>query len=494
MLPSELLRVKLVKDRVYPVFLRDKELAEELIRIFKRNVGKKLKELKREIEEYEEIDYKLVRGLSTLLLRRCTLETNAKIEPRILRRRLFEKGFVINEKEREKIIKEVAEEFKIPQKDVEESFLADLEEEKIIKDFREIDAEELVKAYNLSIVQTLLFKATKIEAHFSGNFQRIFRAIKKLGLMYVARKNGNFIVEIEGPASILKLTEKYGTSIAKVFPEIARANRWWIKAYIFFRNKNKTYIFFLDSKKKNILNVKEEETKFDSTVEKDFYIRFKSMETGWEIIREPEPIVIDKTHVFIPDFKFIKGNMEFYMEIVGFWTPEYLRKKIYKLQRLKDENFIIAVNKELSCSTEDVKGDIIFFKKRIPVREVVRILREYERRKSLSRISKINFYSEREEVLNLRDISEKLGVCEDVIKEEIKKSSKYVLIGSSAVKEDFLQDLKKKLDKIIKKECSLDEVKEYLKKEGIDSVSILERLGFKIVWKSLNEAVVVKKD
>ncbi len=494
MLPSDLLRVRFTKDRVFPLFLKDKDIASDIISIFKKNVGKKLKELKKEIEELEEVDYKLVRGLFTLLLRRCRLEENVKIDPRVLRRKLFERGFVTDERERRRIIKEIAEELRISKEDVEECFLADLEEEKIIKDFKEIDAEELIKMYNLSIVQTLLFKATKIEAHFSGNFQRIFRAIKRLGLMYMARKNDEFVVEIEGPASVLKLTEKYGTSIAKVFPEIVKAKRWWIKAYTFFRNRNKTYIFFIDSRKRNLFNVKEEEMSFDSNVEKDFYIRFKSMETGWKIIREPEPIILDRTHVFIPDFKFVKGDMEVYMEIVGFWTPEYLRKKIYKLQRLKDENFIIAVDEELSCSTENVKGNIILFRKRIPVRSVAKILKDYERRKSLSKISEVDFYKEKEEVISLKDISEKYGVCEDVVRDEIRKSSKYILVGSSAVRKDFLINLKKKLEKIINPECNLEIVREFLKKEGINSVSILEKLGFKILWKSLNEAVVVRKD
>ncbi len=494
MLPSDLLRVRFRRDKVYPIFLTEKELAEEIIKIFRKNVGKKLKDLKREVEELEEIDYKLVRGLFTILLRRCTLKTHSKIEPRILRRKIFEKGFVVNEKERINILKKVAEEFGVSVKDVEESFFADLEDEKIIKDFREINADDLVKMYNLSLVQTLLFKSTKIEAHFSGNYQKIFRAIKSQGLMYTVRKNKRFIVEIDGPASILKLSEKYGTAIAKVFPEIAKAKEWWINAYIFFRNRNKTYIFQLDSRKKNILMTKsEEEIKFDSSVERDFYVRFKSMETGWKIIREPEPIIIDKTHVFIPDFKFIKGNLEFYMEIVGFWTPEYLRKKIYKLQRLKDENFIIAVDEELSCSTENIKGDIIFFKKKIPVREVVKILKEYERRKSkeiMSAVSIDDVYKEKKEVLYITDISKELGVCEDVLKEKIFKNGSYIVVGNCAIKKDAFDRLKRKLEEIIDPECSLDKVKEFLKKEGIESVSILEKMGFKIIWKSLNSAIV----
>jgi len=36
--------------------------------------------------------------------------------------------------------------------------------------------------------------------------------------------------------------------------------------------------------------------------------------------------------VFIPDFGFEKNGVKAYLEVVGFWTDEYLQKKLGKLR------------------------------------------------------------------------------------------------------------------------------------------------------------------
>ena len=62
------------------------------------------------------------------------------------------------------------------------------------------------------------------------------------------------------------------------------------------------------------------------------------------------------------------------MEIVGFWTPDYLRKKLWKLKRAAMPNMIAAVSDRLNCSTEDfrdIPGEALFFKTRIKPKDVL---------------------------------------------------------------------------------------------------------------------------
>lgn len=42
-----------------------------------------------------------------------------------------------------------------------------------------------------------------------------------------------------------------------------------------------------------------------------------------------------------------------YLEIVGFWTPEYLQKKLAKL-RAAQTKMLIAVDKNLKCTEEEL--------------------------------------------------------------------------------------------------------------------------------------------
>ncbi|OYT25678.1 MAG: hypothetical protein B6U95_08730, partial [Thermofilum sp. ex4484_82] len=130
---------------------------------------------------------------------------------------------------------------------------------------------------------------------------------------------------IDGPASILKQSERYGTRLAKLIPYIICAEKWKISARI-LRN-NRLYRFVLSDKFSRILpRYKLELVDYDSELEKIFYRRFTTLGSGWKLYREPEPLIAGRS-VFIPDFVFEKDNVRVYFEIVGFWTHEYLKRK-----------------------------------------------------------------------------------------------------------------------------------------------------------------------
>jgi predicted nuclease of restriction endonuclease-like RecB superfamily len=62
------------------------------------------------------------------------------------------------------------------------------------------------------------------------------------------------------------------------------------------------------------------------------------------------------------------------LEIVGFWTPEYLDAKLAKLRQVDAENFVLAVSERLECASEEFgsAGDrVLWFKTGIHVYDVV---------------------------------------------------------------------------------------------------------------------------
>jgi predicted nuclease of restriction endonuclease-like RecB superfamily len=54
--------------------------------------------------------------------------------------------------------------------------------------------------------------------------------------------------------------------------------------------------------------------------------------TGWTLRREPEPLIAG-THVMMADLAFERDGMRVYLEVVGFWTPEYLEMVKVKISR-----------------------------------------------------------------------------------------------------------------------------------------------------------------
>ena len=74
----------------------------------------------------------------------------------------------------------------------------------------------------------------------------------------------------------------------------------------------------------------------DSEIESAFVTRFKRATTDWDLVREPEPVAAGATLVF-PDFALVhrRTARRVLVEIVGFWTPEYLVEKLAALRRAR---------------------------------------------------------------------------------------------------------------------------------------------------------------
>jgi len=133
MLPTEFLLTRTKKDRIYPnlvpIDVEHQELAEELIEIYRNLVGKKKSEIDELVADLEQgLDFKLVRGLRTLLERRCTFNSKFTVEPALARRAVFEEANtkkVTNYAEREKVLETVATNLNIPVTELEHSLWAD---------------------------------------------------------------------------------------------------------------------------------------------------------------------------------------------------------------------------------------------------------------------------------------------------------------------------------------------------------------------------------
>jgi hypothetical protein len=54
---------------------------------------------------------------------------------------------------------------------------------------------------------------------------------------------------------------------------------------------------------------------------------------GWRLEREPEPIIVGAT-ILVPDFALRRDGMRVYLEIAGYWRPEYRERKLRKLAAL----------------------------------------------------------------------------------------------------------------------------------------------------------------
>jgi len=484
------------------------EIALNLIEVYKKSAGKKKQTIKDCISVFEEHNYRFIRGLSVLLDRRSTFTCNSTFDPKKIRREVFELtgnlGPATTPKKRNQILIEASKKLELPPNTIENNIYADLDSQLILKSFKDLTPEELIEFYNLSLTQTLLFDSIELRFTTLHNWQKIFFKAKKLGLIYEASKNGDLWVKIDGPNSLFKLTRRYGTNISKLIPSILSSSNWQIEAKILWKYTNEIYSFRIDSfNHKDLFRVQDETEVYDSIVEADFGSRFQALKSKWVLRREPEPLIVGK-HVMIPDFSFERDDLKIYMEVVGFWTTDYLLRKIKKLKEIRVK-MLVAVDQSLACEafTELKKRssiNILYYKKRIPLSPVLNFLKNAHKEtyaKQLDFLKKltINFT---EPIVDFEEFATRIGISVEATREVITQNppENYIIWSKGLLKKEKAEQIKQKIDKKMKpkKTLPLGIVIALLAEEGIDTTSIINSIGYKIIWHGLDlkKAEVVK--
>jgi len=507
LLPLDLLHIRISKGQIHPVYAdvsnQNVELSRSLLELFQAGLGKRKGDLLAEVASYETkgFDYRLVRGLSTVLERLSNFQVRAPVDPLAARRAIFQEstrqGLVTTLKTREQTLCRVAQKLGVTTEELEQSFYADLDDELILTSFNPTNDVELLKQYNLSLTQTLCFRSTYLEIKVSDHWKEILRAVKFRGLMYSAETtDGVFRITVDGPLSLFKLTQRYGTSMAKVLPSIFQAKYWEINGSVIRKTQFGKRIFPLRltsiqiGKKISGSPVeKRQNLAFDSLVEEEFYNNFTSLKSGWKITREPPPLIVGR-HVFIPDFSFEKRETKVYMEIAGFWTKNYLERKVEKLQQLRGVNIIIAANQRLACDKlAHLQGEVFFYKKKVPLKPVLDFLNSREATDLDNEMRKLDVMNLQidNDIVEIRNIAKAHEVSKETIRKKLEsiRLDGYKLAGDLLLSDKKLQEIESKLETL--PTTSLSAALELIEDEGIPNpYDVLSILNFGIRWNGLD--------
>jgi hypothetical protein len=510
MLSSDLLVTRVRGDEIAPLFVLPEgdhlELARDLIGIFGDHTGKKLGDLHDILEEMEDqgFDYRLVRGLVSLLERRCDLHVESVVEPAAARRAVFTAAArsypVVAGEARASVIRETAAALMASPEELEQAMYADLENELVLASFRPPAPDDLIFHYNLSLAQTLLFKATQLKFRASAGHKDVLRQVKRLGLMYDAEyQDGRVDITVDGPASAMKLTERYGTAFARLLPFITASEGWSVEASIVrkdFSGAPRVYRFELSQRKHGGLfrTWPEGPVEFDSALEEAFYGAFASSSAGWSISREPEPLITGKW-LYIPDFLLEKDGMRVYVEIAGFWTPEYLRRKVAKLKEIKDRDLIVLADEKTSCEAfRDVPG-VIFYDRKVPLKPVIRRLNEIERAHSAAGASKLEASGLEFEgdVVRLSEKAADAGVSLEALRLYLEQHPPggYIPAGDELISERLLREI----DVVLLPTMPYAEAVVAIKQRGVTAAdTVIKKLGYAVKWSGLDpDSAVIQK-
>ncbi len=396
MLTSDLLLTRNEGPYLYPRYIavdspRFTRMAEALIEIFSDHEGKTRRELTEALNRYAEdsTDYRIQRGLAKLLSDdRCEFIERSVAPSAEIRQRLFSLARenhpvvlhpdLIHPVTKDELLLEVAREYKTEPEQIAWALYADLSENHILTQFDAPTIAWLLQRYNVALAQAMLYRCVQMKLSVFRNipsrYKQLFKFIKFYQLMHTIQGDldSGYEVLLDGPVSMFRMSQKYGLQLAVFLPALLLCTRWKMEAEIVGADGARRF-FPLDETVKLVSHYRDS-TMYDSLLERTFAERFAEVDSGWEIEREVAIINLKET-VFIPDFAFRhRDGRTALLEIVGFWRPDYLVKKIMKLQRSGRSDMVVAVSADLNVSEEDFKdvpGSVFFFKKRINPHEVI---------------------------------------------------------------------------------------------------------------------------
>jgi hypothetical protein len=408
MLTADLLRMWKKGPYVGPKYIKLNQeeyikLATDLINLIVHHKGKTRGEIQEALQLHlaDSPDYLIHRGFSKLLLDMCEFHVviAGGMEPMALRKKLFQLAAenrpvvidpdIIHPVTRDDLLLQVSLELQVPSEMILSDMYADLPENHVLATFEPPAPTWLIHRYNLALAQAILYNCIRMRLiayrNIPARYKQLFKFIKFYQLMHsvTGDLDSGYEILLDGPASLFRLSKKYGIRMATFLPALLLCTKWKMEAEIVFPDQEKRY-FVLDSETHKLESHYKDAAQYDSLLEERFAERFEKLDSDWILERETE-IVNLKDTVFIPDFAFrhVHDGRIGLLEIVGFWRSDYIERKLTKLKRAGLQNLVIAVSQDLNVSESDFKeipGSLFFFKTVIDPKEVLRRLEQVARK------------------------------------------------------------------------------------------------------------------
>jgi predicted nuclease of restriction endonuclease-like RecB superfamily len=509
MLTKDLLRVSRAGGGYHPQFVGDdsgaRDLAARVLGVYQGHVDRERAALDEALTDLERdaSDFKLVRGFAKLLEREATFETRASVAPPEARRAAFEAAEtvgVVTESERATALERAAGRLDAAPDAVADSLYADLESRQVLAAFDpRYDPDSLVAQYDLSLAQTALFDATEVRVR-SAEPKELVSAVKRLWLMYEVLRvpeaerdagPGDREVVVTGPSAPFSRSRRYGTRFARLLRTVATAPAWRLAATVDDRGTERRLDLSTGDVSVPGTDPVAEPT-YDSGVERDFATRFTSLDLDWDLTREPEPLAAGP-NVVIPDFAFDYRHTGFrvFFEIMGFWTPEYVEKKLSRLADLEDVAMLVAVDESLGVG-EDVErltDGAIPYRDSVRVKDVVDALREYEADLVADAAAALpDELVPEDDVVTLATLATRHGVSEDAVADA--SFPDHERVGRTLVRPAVLEALGERIEPGM----DLSTVEAVLAEFDLDDASaVLSRLGYRVEWEGLGGGIIRTK-
>jgi len=404
MLTSEQSIVEFKAGRVVPDRLTQNthrhylEYAGKMLAVYREGIGRRRRELHRQVEAIfahePDCPIRRIEAFCKLLddagvfqadtsgkaakLRLDVFSKAARLHPLVQAPdRLFEHG-------EEAAKSQLAAELGATWETIERDLYADVMAYQQLEEFTGYaDAAAFLSRYNVAQLQACLYRAESMTVTATRDLKTILRYAKLARLLHeIVRVEGvppsnrgpealgtrgrdardTFIYRIAftGPASVLRETRRYGVNFARFLPALLACQGWTMEAVV--RTPWKTPAKLVVSEADRFQSHLPPPDEFDSSLEQSLADKFGPARDGWQLIREGD-ILHEHQKTFIPDFTFRhEDGTEVFLEIVGFWTPEYLALKRETLRLFRRHRILLAVPESSIRAGASITDHVLVYK------------------------------------------------------------------------------------------------------------------------------------
>lgn len=405
MLTGDLMRVKISKERVLPLYLNREsaqwlEAAESLLAIFREGVGMTRGEIEGEIDELFGGGGKATlvhRGLAKVLENGTEFEVVADVRPDVIREKVFTAAAAYRKElgqahpqlhegdsipaggrparpvfRREFVLEAVGKDLGVAPETLVAGMFADLRDENRMLSFQDMTAQRLIDRYNVALAQTVLLRSVRVVVEVRGEsparYRQLFRQLKFHRLLY--RVSGSmregYTFHIDGPLSLFAATTRYGLQMALFLPALLRCKEFRLDAELRWGPKREPRSFHIDAGIGLVPHTADTGTYVPPEIPA-FAERFRQVVPAWELSETADIVELGREGVWVPDFRAVhkKTGVDVLVEVVGFWKKATLDRLLDQLPRLGPERFVLVISDKLKVdedALEKLPGPILWFK------------------------------------------------------------------------------------------------------------------------------------
>ncbi len=380
MLPANLLCCELRGSAAIPRFLgaADRPWIRALIDECDRLAGRPIRELEARLRDPAPgASNEKQRLVAHLLLGMARARVESPVPPREARAALFMTAARFPADARDAIIARCAGELGVSPAALTKSLFADLPSERIAVVPPPLDPGDVALRANLALAQGLLARAYSVRIALEGNARAVARHAALRGLIFsVTRDAGAGLarVELSGPFALFRRTLLYGRALGAVVPVLVWTRRFRLEASCDIRGRRAVVTLATGDP----IFPTSEPRRFDSRLEEWFARDFARFAPDWVIVREPEPIDTGG-RLFFPDFAVhprLDPSRRWFVEIVGFWTAEYLANKLERLRRARVSNLVLCIDADRNLGDGDLPASaaVVRYRRRVDAAKVLEIV------------------------------------------------------------------------------------------------------------------------